>query len=269
MNSQKCACGCGKDVAVNAASRKFNKYVHGHHMRGRIPSEETRRKIGEKNSVNTKEFLAVHPEEVARRSAAMQSGRNEETEARRIEASNEWKRSDAGRATASRRVKKLWTDDRQKMMDAVKKAGQTSHEGFTSGRLIRTEEQKDKISAAITQKYLDGGFQWSRGKHISPKLLGRPFAYYRSSWELRHMREMDADPAVISYQYEPHVIYYEWQGRRRRYVPDFLVSFSDGRVELQEVGVKAVKDLARSVEKLEAGKQWAEEENCSFRLISF
>lgn len=268
----KCACGgCDEDAPyTRSQGESFKKYVHGHHARVRVRSEEERQKIGEKNSVNMTRFFEENPEIGLERNRQLRSGITEEIEERRIEKSNVWKRSDDGRKIASLRLKKTWSENREMMEEAAKQGGQTARDGFASGRLVRTEEQKDAISSSITQKYLDGGFQWSRGKHISSKLLGRDFAYYRSSWELRHMMEMDTDQTVVSYQYEPHSIYYEFDGRTRRYVPDFLVKFSDGHLELQEVGVKSVKALVRNVQKQEAGRKWASsQENCQFKLVVF
>lgn len=103
-------------------------------------------------------------------------------------------------------------------------------------------EWKRKISDTVTRLYLEGGFQWSRGEFISSR-TGKRF-YYRSAWELQRMMELDDDPDVESWEYEPFVIHYTLDDVRHSYLPDFLVRNRDGSTFLEEVGPKAVKESA-------------------------
>ena len=44
-----CQCGCGEKIRShwNSHTQRFTTFKHGHNMKGNIPSEETRKKIGQ------------------------------------------------------------------------------------------------------------------------------------------------------------------------------------------------------------------------------
>lgn len=73
-----CACGCGNRTGWNVALRDFTRYIHGHHSVGRECKEETRRKIGAKNSVNMKSFMAKHPDVAKKKIDILRNGRTPE-----------------------------------------------------------------------------------------------------------------------------------------------------------------------------------------------
>lgn len=136
----------------------------------------------------------------------------------------------------------------------------------------RTEETKRKIGAAnsviISQLYLDGGMSWSKGHYLSSKT--KRDCYYRSSWELRYMKQLDEDQNVAWWEYEPLRIPYEFEGNPHHYVPDFVVTYIDGRRELQEMGREYTKStLPIGAAKSQAGREWAQKNGLSFRLVSF
>lgn len=215
-----------------------------------------------------KMYAQEHLQEMAARVEVMETGRTEESEKIRIEKLIQYNRSEIGRRKKSEQSKRLWSSQRPMMLEASQRGGQTARIGFASGRLHRTEEQRDRISRSIVRRYQEGGFRWSRGKYRSTKMGCE--SHYRSSWELRHMHDLDSDANVASWQYEPHVIYYEWEGSTHRYLPDFIVTFSDGRRELQEVGVGALKGgTPRNIAKAQAAREWCQTNGMSFRVVSF
>ncbi len=162
-------------------------------------------------------------------------------------------------------TKRLWSEQREKMMEASKRAGRTFSARVASGQIV---VNRDKISESVTRRYLEGGFQWARGRYEeSPSKSTKPSSYYRSSWELDFMRRLDADPTVLEWTHEPLWIRYEWEGRRR-YIPDFRVRYSDGRTELVELGVKAVKDLPRNAAKHAAARDLCEKNGWLFMVLS-
>jgi len=234
-----CKCGCGKEVRFFGGA--FAEHVQGHQAIGKPKSEETKRKISDTQAGRT--YTQERKDRISEGlKADYAAGKTAKIQAM----------ADANRG-------KEWTEEHRQKMGATRSAK------IASGEITIN---RDAISKSITQKYLDGGFQWSRGEHVSSK-TGRK-SYYRSSWELRHMLVLDADPRVLSWRYEPFYIEYEWEGKTRRYLPDFIVELADGHRELQEVGVKSVKQLDRQMAKQEAAKRWcAEHGNTSYRLVSF
>lgn len=60
---------------------------------------------------------------------------------------------------------------------------------------------------------------------------------FRSSWEIKMMRRLDADPNVVEWSSESIIVPYRDKstGRFRRYFPDFWFRRSDGRCFMVEV----------------------------------
>lgn len=84
------------------------------------------------------------------------------------------------------------------------------------------------------------------------------------------MGDLDNSPEVLWWEHEPFAITYEFEGKERRYIPDFIVTFTDGRKELQEVGCSYTKEVLRfGCAKSEAGRDWARKNDASFRIVSF
>jgi hypothetical protein len=262
MELNKCACGCGKDVVPG------RKWVKPHWRKGRKLSDRTRKKIGEKNAVKMKQFWIDHPELKDEKTRQLQDGRTSEVEARRIAASTKtWREDKELQACAGERLRERWLEG--SMNDTKVKATETMKANIANGTsYLGSDQHREHVSNAITQMYLDGGFQWSRGEYVSSKTSRK--SYYRSSWELRHMRALDADQDVMTWRYEPFYIDYEWERRTHKYLPDFVVEFSDGHCEIQEVGVKSVKQMARQQVKQRAAEDYCRNTgNTIFKVVSF
>lgn len=215
-----CHCGCFEKTTWNVGLKNYTTFVHGHHAKGRIKSAEEKAKIGAKNSVNMKRWMAQHPDVAKKQIDAMKSTKTPESEAKRIKATCEaysvMTLEDKQRF--SNHIKKLWNDGT--LAKAHIKASATFKQRYADGHYDFTE-RNDKISATITQRYLDGGFEWSTGQHTSSK-TGK-ICNYRSSWELTYMQLLDCDESVVTWNYEPFSIPYVFEGVSRRYIPDFHV----------------------------------------------
>ncbi|MDP3763687.1 MAG: hypothetical protein Q8Q92_03500 [bacterium] len=131
---------------------------------------------------------------------------------------------------------------------------------------IWDSDWKDKISQSITDKYLDGGFEWSRGTYFSTKM--KESFYYRSSWELKYMKQLDQDNLIVSWIYEPFWISYVKNGDKHRHIPDFVIEYSDGHKEIHEVGVKKLKE-EKFAEKVAAIKEYCGKNDYQFRIVEF
>lgn len=60
---------------------------------------------------------------------------------------------------------------------------------------------------------------------------------YRSWWEGEYMKNLDANPNIISWKYEPFMIPYSdpVQKKERKYKPDFLIELSGGGTIIVEM----------------------------------
>lgn len=227
-----CACGCGGENNWNVALKDFTKFVHGHHAHGRVKSEDEKRKIGEKNSVNMKEWMSRHPDVARKRVQQMADNRTPESEERRIKSvcKTYEDMTPEDKERFSDHFKKLWKDG--VLLTAHSKATETFKRRSLNGEYDFVS-RNEKISASITQRYLDGGFEWSDGQYISTK-TGK-VCNHRSSWELELMKRLDEDNRVETWNYEPLSIPYTLEGKSKRYLPDFHIVSSAGKDYLVEV----------------------------------
>jgi len=213
--------------------KKYTTFVKGHSSKGRVKSEDEKRRIGEKNRVNMTRWMARHPDVAAKHIQSMNSvNQGEESRRKRTESVHATydAMSPEDKQKFSDHAKELWQDGT--LVEARSKAAETFKERFASGVYDFTE-RNDRISAAITQKYLDGGFEWSTGQYVSTK--SGEVCNYRSSWELELMQVLDSDDRIESWRYEPISIPYVLEGKMRRYVPDFHVVTTSGDDLLVEV----------------------------------
>lgn len=243
-----CKCGCNSQTRWNVALKAYAKFVHGHHAWGRKKSDDEKRRIGEKNSINMKRYMTLNPNIAILRNKQMRECHTPEIELRRIEATRR------AYASMSAEDKKCFRDKMQKrwddgqMFEAREKAAITFRKRSTAGEYDFTERNQ-KLSEAITRKYVEGSFEWSRGKHTSTK-TGRT-CYYRSSWELTLMKQLDADPDVVDWDSEFTSIPYQFEGSVHRYVPDFKV-IRHSNTQLVEVKPQALRIIPRNVAKRSA-----------------
>ena len=265
----KCMCGCGMDAPfTRSQGMSFKRYIHGHHANVRILSDESRRKIGEKNREHMKRYMEENPDIAQQRVQDMLSGRTDETEARRIAATREAydNMTDEERDRFRASTRQLWVNDRKMMMEASARGGQTFSERYEAGEYDFTERNA-KISDTISQKYVDGGFEWGKGKYTSTK-SGKQY-HHRSTWEREWMVKLDQDDTVVSWDYEPVRIPYDHDGKRRFYVPDFVVKLENGRTEIQEIKPRLLTETPINICKAAAGKRFARERGWSYRYVHF
>ena len=94
----------------------------------------------------------------------------------------------------------------------------------------QTKEDHIKNNGA----YFNKCKKYRAGKYFSTK-AGRTVEY-RSLYEYAFYKGMDSDHDVIKYIVEPMKIpYSDNSGLRRNYIPDVLVLYADGRIELCEI----------------------------------
>lgn len=76
-------------------------------------------------------------------------------------------------------------------------------------------------------KYIQGNFYSNKNKGSYP---------YKSSYELAYLHLLENDPTVHQYIYEPFSLYYkDVNDKQRSYLPDFMVLYTDGTMEIAEI----------------------------------
>lgn len=108
-----------------------------------------------------------------------------------------------------------------------------------------------------------------RGFYTSTK-TGRTHEY-RSGWEARYFAHLDADPSILTWDYESLRIPYVSNTksiRMRTYIPDLLVERSDGTKALIEIKPARKVDQAMNVKKFAAARFWCAERGMTFEVVT-
>jgi hypothetical protein len=250
-----CSCGCGGETNWNIALKDFAKFIQGHHAHGRAKSDDEKRRIGEKNRANMKAWMARHPDIAKKKTEHMTSFKNPEVEERRINSTRKAYElmTVEDKQKFSDHAKRLWEDGT--LAAAHVKAAETFSQRFANGE-YDFAERNEKISAVITQRYLDSGFEWSDGRYVSVK-TGK-ICNYRSSWELDLMKVLDFDDRVETWNYEPMSLPYVLEGKTRRYIPDFHIVSTNGKDYLVEVKPSNLSLTDMNTAKREAAQDFCE-----------
>ena len=108
-----------------------------------------------------------------------------------------------------------------------------------------------KRKTGRTSHYITGTYNAKKCK--------RPVEY-RSSWELIVAKHLDDDDTVESFEYETIVIPYitsKTSMRIRKYIPDFIVKYCDGRVVIVEVKRHSALTQRTIIAKADAAREYA------------
>lgn len=245
-----CKCECGKQTSWNVALKGYAEFVLGHHAWGRKKSDEEKQKIGRANAENMTRYMNENPDIAKQRSTQMLAAHTPEMTVRRLEATRQTyaAMTPEDKQKFSDHAQNLWDNERELMDLARKKAAKTFKQRSANGEYDFTT-RNENLSRAIAQKYVDGTWKFAKGTHLSTK-TGRE-CYYRSSWELLLMKELDVDPDVIDWESEFTSIPYVFEGSAHRYVPDFKV-VRLGCTQLVEVKPQDLRETDRNVLKRQA-----------------
>lgn len=108
------------------------------------------------------------------------------------------------------------------------------------GYLSKKSKTK-KIHVYYNRKSKTGKSNYLTGKHFSEK--NKKEFTYRSSYELKFFFMLDLDNKVQSYEVESLKIpYIDNDGSKRNYIPDVIVLYKTGRIEVCEVKPNAMLD---------------------------
>tara|TARA_R110000868_G_scaffold14088_10_gene65904 strand:+ start:5281 stop:5715 length:435 start_codon:yes stop_codon:yes gene_type:complete len=133
----------------------------------------------------------------------------------------------------------------------------------------------------MASKYQQGLFEMKNPS----KYIGKHTPRYRSSWELKFMRVLDAHPNVVAWASESHRIPYVNPLTRKStvYVPDFFMVYEDKAgnrkaefIEIKPAGqiigkAKSVQQKAAAIineAKWQAARAFAERQGVGFRVLT-
>lgn len=133
----------------------------------------------------------------------------------------------------------------------------------------RTPEQLNNYSKAATKRVRDGvscrNTSFKSGYYTSKK--NGETMWHRSSWELRTMKCLDADPDIENYSFETVLIRYG-EHRERRYLVDFDIQTKNGQRILLEVKPAALVKNKTVILKTMAAREYAEKSEAEFRFCT-
>ena len=108
----------------------------------------------------------------------------------------------------------------------------------------RSPEQRARYSRAQTRRMQETPKTYLRGRAswVDTPKGDKDRVYVRSSYEAATVRKLEADPNVVSYQFEPRQVLPDGKW----VLPDFFVTYTDGREVLVEVKAQWVFGLPPS-----------------------
>ncbi len=109
------------------------------------------------------------------------------------------------------------------------------------------------------------------GQYANPKKSPWNFEKYQSDLERRMMDRLERDPHIVKWM-KRHGITIPWidgQKHQRRYVPDFLVEYEDGRKTVIEVKDPSRIDSNDVQRKRKSAEMWCKQRNMEYILATF
>lgn len=108
------------------------------------------------------------------------------------------------------------------------------------------------------------------GRYENPQKSPYNYEVYQSDLERRMMVKLEADPVVRKWM-KRHGISIPWidsQKHQRRYVPDFLVEYTDGRKAVVEVKDPSRIDSDDVQRKRRAAEMWCKQRHMEYVIAT-
>jgi hypothetical protein len=132
-------------------------------------------------------------------------------------------------------------------------------------------EKTDEEMLEIAEKMMETCKKNGYGKNniiAESKKLGKKINC-RSSYEKDVIEDIfENDDSVISFEYEPCVISYKFDGKTRKYFPDFLVDLDSGNKMLVEVKPECFVSDSINIAKFEAAINYCKDNNLKFKILT-
>lgn len=124
--------------------------------------------------------------------------------------------------------------------------------GITRPEEWNEKERETVLNLMAEGKWKGGPKNTLKGWYTSVKCT-KPRPMFRSSYELKTHWHLDNDDQVDWYDYEPFYIpYYDTEGKKRRYIIDYVVKYKSGNLLAIEVKNNYTQGGEATIRKLEA-----------------
>jgi len=167
----------------------------------------------------------------------------------------------------SQSVKKNWDDNPDRK---IKTSRRMKELWADPDSIYNSDWFHNMNSKKVTNLYIEGKLckvgKGKSGYFFSKK--NNKKLWYRSSYELIAYELLEQLSKVKSYEVEPFSIQYEWKNSIHRTIPDILVTYIDNSKELIEVKPRFKFDIKKEQIKLNAMKEYAENQDWSFSIWS-
>ena len=138
--------------------------------------------------------------------------------------------------------------------------------------ITRPEEWNQKARETITKLMIAGewrsGYPMSKKGFCYPEKSKKGRVYFRSSYEAIYCYYLDNNSLVEWFSFEPFRIPYEFEGKIRFYVPDFLIKWKDKeKISIKEVKAEFLKEDDKQIAKQVAARLFVDENGMDYELI--
>ena len=147
-------------------------------------------------------------------------------------------------------------------------SGEMSNSGINNPmyRKTHTKESREKMSKTKTEKIINGEYSgWFRKGIVYSKKMDEAI-YVRSSWEECAIKFFDCCDNIVTFINEPFSIVYYYGKYKRRYIPDFLVSYNNGTKKLIEIKPSAFVNAKINKLKFAAARKYCKEHGMQFEV---
>lgn len=163
------------------------------------------------------------------------------------------------------------TEETRKHLSEVSKGGKRAGENNGMFGRRHSAETRAKMSEKKSIAILEGrfnpyGMRNKKGTYTSIK-TGKQH-HFKSGWEETVMKYLDSSSDVVAWDYECVRIPYYYDDHKRWYVPDFVITYQDGRKEMWEVKPSQFCGSQRVVNTSVAGRAYCTENGMEYTLVT-
>lgn len=243
-----CECGCKKRVRLPG-----QRFIHNHHIKYLKTYENGAKYL---RSLKGKTWEEVHGKKKAKKMKKAMS------------------KVHKGKKT-SPELSALWSSHRKssgnpfygkshldETKEVIRKAQVETH---------LTDEHKERVSEGLAKAYAEGRRSVNRNKHYQGEFYSQKngeYVSYRSSYELYAYQILEQLSKVAFYEVEPFAIKYSIDGKKRHYIPDILVTYTDDSQELMEVKPRNFINAKMNKAKFKAAKKFCKNEDIDFSILT-
>lgn len=138
--------------------------------------------------------------------------------------------------------------------------------------IVRPEEWNQKQRETVTKLMSAGewmaGYPTSKKGFCYPSKSKKDRVYFRSSYEAIYCYHLDNNDLVEWFSFEPFRIPYEFEGKVRFYVPDFLVKWKgEEKVSIREIKAEFLREDDKQIAKKVAATLFANQNGMDYELL--